>query len=171
LPPAPPEKELVSGEGYSYLGRHFRVRVVTGHPATPVLRRGWLEVKVPRALSAARRRAHVRREIVGWFVARAKERLPAWTAAWAEMVGVTLDGVVVTEQAKRWGSCSRGVVRINWRIVQAPRPLVDYVLAHEVVHLAHGDHGREFWTALGRVMPDYEARRERLRVLGVQLLW
>jgi predicted metal-dependent hydrolase len=63
------------------------------------------------------------------------------------------------------------VVRFNWRIIQAPMRLVDYVVAHEVVQLVHDDHGREFWAALGRLLPDYEARRERLRTEGPRLVW
>ncbi|WP_434041651.1 MULTISPECIES: M48 metallopeptidase family protein [Sorangium] len=101
----------------------------------------------------------------------ATERLPAWAAPWALKLGVAFQRILVTDQAKRWGSCSRGVLRLNWRIVQAPRTLVDYVLAHELAHLIHDDHGREFWGALGRVMPDYEARRAGLGELGPALLW
>jgi len=53
----------------------------------------------------------------------------------------------------------------------APRPLIDNVVAHELVHLAHPDHTRNFWSTLGRAMPDYEARREALRRLGRQAVW
>jgi predicted metal-dependent hydrolase len=48
---------------------------------------------------------------------------------------------------------------------------VQYAVAHELVHLEHPNHTRDFWAALGRVMPDYEKRKERLRVLGPQLEW
>lgn len=54
---------------------------------------------------------------------------------------------------------------------QAPRPLVDYVIAHELTHLLHPDHGRAFWRALGAAMPDYDARKARLRELGPALVW
>ena len=59
----------------------------------------------------------------------------------------------------------------NWRIIQAPMRLVDYVVVHELVHLRHRGHGREYWQALGRVMPDYERRREDLRRCGAGLAW
>jgi predicted metal-dependent hydrolase len=49
--------------------------------------------------------------------------------------------------------------------------LLDYVISHELVHLLHPDHTRDFWATLGRVMPDYERRRERLRVLGRAMVW
>jgi len=77
----------------------------------------------------------------------------------------------VREQEKRWGSCAPGVVRFNWRIVQAPMRLLDYVVAHEIAHLLHGDHGKAFWARLGRVLPDYEVRRAELQTLGTLLIW
>jgi predicted metal-dependent hydrolase len=62
-------------------------------------------------------------------------------------------------------------VRINWRIVQAPVSLIDYVLVHELTHRDHPAHDRAFWEALGRKMADYEARRDRLRAFGTELVW
>jgi predicted metal-dependent hydrolase len=47
--------------------------------------------------------------------------------------------------------------RFSWRIIQALMRLVDYMVAHEVVHLMHDDHGRAFWAEMGRLLPDYEA--------------
>jgi predicted metal-dependent hydrolase len=65
----------------------------------------------------------------------------------------------------------KGVLRINWRIIQAPIPLIEYVLVHEITHMKHPNHDRRFWSVLGRVMPDYEDRRARLREMGSRLEW
>jgi hypothetical protein len=62
-------------------------------------------------------------------------------------------------------------VRFNWRIIQAPVRLVDYVVAHELVHLRHPDHTEAFWAALGKVMPDHEKRKNDLRRVGARLVW
>ena len=64
-----------------------------------------------------------------------------------------------------------GAGKLNWRIIQVPMRLVDYVVVHELVHLLHRGHGREYWRALGKVMPDYERRREELRRVGARLEW
>ena len=80
--------------------------------------------------------------------------------------------MLIREQAKRWASCdAAGALRFNWRIIQAPRRLVEYVVAHELVHLVHADHTAAFWARLGQAMPDYEGRKEALRKLGPQLWW
>jgi predicted metal-dependent hydrolase len=118
----------------------------------------------------ARARA-IREALTGWYREHAWARLSERTAWWARRAGLSEPRVVVREQERRWGSCGAGVVRFNWRIIQAPMRLVDYVVAHELIHLMHDDHGKEFWAALGRLLPEYEARREQLRVAGPRLVW
>jgi predicted metal-dependent hydrolase len=110
--------------------------------------------------------------MLDWYRRRASDRLRPLAATWADRIGVQLGRVLVRDQAKRWGSCDRaGNLRLNWRIVQAPLRLIEYVVAHEIVHVLHADHGHSFWAALGCVMPDYERRRDELRKLGPTFEW
>ena len=119
-----------------------------------------------------RQTAQVREAVVSWFRRHAAKRLPERVAAWRPKAGVPMPRVIVSDQQKRWGSCDRnGTIRLNWRIIQAPMRLVDYVVVHELVHLRHRGHGRDYWQAVGRVMPDSERRREDLRRRGVGLSW
>jgi predicted metal-dependent hydrolase len=110
--------------------------------------------------------------LIQWYRERARQRLDARVPIWAERVGVYPVSVLVRAQRTRWGSAdARGNLRFNWRIVQASTRLFDYVVAHELVHLLHPDHTRDFWATLGRLMPDYETRREKLRVIGRAMVW
>ena len=167
LPPSP--REFVSGESVQYLGRHYRLKVHPKATGEAKLRGGWLHVPAPRG---GERTAHVRGALVSWFRRHAAERLPERVEAWRPRAGVAMPHVVIADQQKRWGSCDRnGTIRLNWRIIQASMRLVDYVVVHELVHLRHRGHGRAYWQDLGRVMPDYERRREDLRRWGVGLTW
>jgi predicted metal-dependent hydrolase len=172
LPPPPPSREFVSGETFAYLGRQYRLRVIGGEPRPLRLTRGRLEVSIPAGLDAEHHAAYVRAAMLDWYRRRAADRLRPLAATWSERMGVQLGRVHVRDQAKRWGSCDHaGNLRLNWRIVQAPKRLIEYVVAHEIVHVLHADHGRTFWAALGRVMPDYEARRDELRKIGPTFEW
>lgn len=171
LPPALPAREFVNGETFVYLGRQYRLRLLRGGPAGPLaLRAGRLELALPGGLEREDRAGYAKAALLDWYRRRATEKLPRIAAAWAPRVGVEPTKIVIREQQKRWASCDRhGVLRLNWRIIQAPMSLIEYVVAHELVHLRHPDHTREFWAALGRVMPDYDGRRRRLREVGVRL--
>ena len=173
-PPPLPAREFTSGETFLYLGRQYRLRVVSeSSTALPLsLRRGWMHVLVPRGLGGEHRPAFVRAALVDWYTRRGRERLPAMVTTWAPKLGVSVGDVLVRDQKKRWASCdARGTLRINWRIVQAPIGCIAYVVAHELVHLIHREHSALFWTALGRVMPDYEKQRAALRTVGPRLAW
>jgi predicted metal-dependent hydrolase len=180
--PEPEPREFVSGETFRYLGRQHRLQVIEGDGAEDGagaghgagagavrLERGWLVAVVEPGPGRA---ARVRESLVDWYRGHAGRRLPGRVAAWAPRLGVEPAHVLVREQKRRWGSCdARGIVRLNWRIVQAPARLQDYVVVHELAHLIERDHTRDFWAMVGNVLPDYEARREALRKLGGDLVW
>lgn len=172
MPPPLPAREFVSGEGFSYLGRQLRLRVVVGKRPGPIaLRGGWLELPLLVDVPEEARPRVARTALVDWYRRRAAERLPEEVRRWAGKLDLKVPSVVIADQEKRWGSCSSGVVRLNWRMMQAPRRLIEYVAAHEVVHLIHEDHSRAFWATLGRLLPDYEARKKLLREMGPTLVW
>jgi predicted metal-dependent hydrolase len=171
LPPPPSPREFVNGETFRYLGRQYRlklertadvdarVRIVEGRLIVPVGSKG-------------RSPASTRERLVAWFRARAALRVPERVVVWSTRLRLHPSSVLIREPRKRWGSAdAKGNIRFNWRIIQTPPRLIDYVVAHELVHLAHPDHTRDFWSTLGRAMPDYEVRREALRRLGRELVW
>ena len=203
------EREFVSGETWSYLGRSYRLVVETGprgvrsRPSAPkrhggsdpkgrgpttstaaasgfragpdvevALRGGRLVVTVGASVAAANRTEVVRRGLRDWYRSRAELWLPERLAGWSERSGLRAAEVLIRSQRGRWASCDRGgVLRLNWRIVQADPRLIDYVLAHELLHLRHPEHSKAFWRELGRLMPEYEKRREELRRVGRGLVW
>lgn len=129
-------------------------------------------MQVSRDLRGEERATAVAGSLRAWYLARAHHKLPERLAHWAPLVGVPLPQLLVRGQQKRWGSCDPGgTLRLNWKILQAPVRLVDYVVAHELVHLVHKDHTMAFWNRLGQTMPDYDRRKDELRRVGPRLEW
>ncbi len=99
-----------------------------------------------------------------WYRARALDYLPGRVAFFAEKLGHPLPRIFITNARTRWGSCnSRGEIRLHWRLMKASPAEIDYVVAHEVAHLAHLDHSPAFWATLARLYPDYEAASQALK--------
>jgi len=171
--PAPPPKEFVSGETFLYLGRQYRIAVaVDKSPRLPRLDAGWLRVSIPRLLPEEHRTRYIRAALKDWYKTRGTKRILERATMWSAKLQLGEPKLILAEPRKRWGSASSaGVVRINWRVIQAPLALVDYVVVHELVHLRHPNHTRDFWRTIGLVMPDFEHRKARLRYLGPQLEW
>lgn len=169
----PATREFVSGETVQYLGRSYRLRVVEAAQGAPArLDRGWLVVTVNRGLSAKERAGVVRAGLIAWYRPHAEAQLRARVSGWAGRLHVRPREVLVRDPQRRWGSCDpSGTLRFSWRVIQAPPALVDYVVAHELVHLLRRGHTPHFWAILGRVMPAYEAYRARLGMVGPTFIW
>lgn len=88
------------------------------------------------------------------FARRAKIELPARAWELAAETGVDVKHVTVRNQRSRWGSCSAGgTISLNWRLVQTPDPVRDYILYHELMHLREMNHSDRFWARVERVCP------------------
>jgi predicted metal-dependent hydrolase len=158
-----PQRQYVSGEGFPYLGRSYRLRVVAEAPAPVRLLHGRLELRRDCVDHAARYLARWYRQVGNSWLHKRLE-------PWARRMAAPVSELRVLPLGYRWGSCTPyGKVNIHWAAMQLPPDLVDYVLAHELAHLHRPDHSPEFWRLVERAMPDYETRRNRLRCLGPDL--
>lgn len=84
-----------------------------------------------------------------------------------QFTGGTYHSISIRDQKTRWGSCSgRGNLSFNWRLILAPPEILDYVVVHELCHLTHMNHSKDFWGLVGKVLPDYKDRRKWLKENG-----
>ena len=89
---------------------------------------------------------------------QATRELPARVAELAAEHGITVNRVSVRNQRSRWGSCSRrGTISLNWRLIQAPGFVRDYIILHELAHRRQMNHSEKFWQEVARLCPDYRA--------------
>jgi predicted metal-dependent hydrolase len=106
---------------------------------------------------------HLRQRATIELVARCREL--------GETTGLVPDRVAVRDQRSRWGSCSRRrSVMLNWRLIQMPPDVSDYVILHELAHLEQPNHSRRFWRVVARICPDWRTSERWLRRHGRDLL-
>ena len=103
-------------------------------------------------------------------ILRAKKIFPERTAYFAKRMGVTYNRITIREQKTRWGSCSsRGTLSFNYRLIYGPAGPLDYVVVHELCHLTHMNHSKDFWNMVERIMPHYRIYKQWLREHGQEL--
>lgn len=103
-------------------------------------------------------------ELVRALRSRALRELSPRVRELAAEQGLAVSRVSVRNQQWRWGSCSRnGHVCLNWRLVQMPPSVRDYVIIHELMHLRRMDHSPRFWKLVERACPGYRDARAWLR--------
>lgn len=164
--PQQAQKKFARGDNIIYMGRNYRLSLTFDRaaPRGCVLRPHRLTVNLHDAgLSPAELREEVRLEILLWMKKRARVKFTRRLDLWASAMGAPYRKMLLSDPRRRWGSCnSKNVIRLNWRLIMAPLPLLDYVLAHELAHVRHKDHSPRFWSFLARVMPDYKLRQKEL---------
>jgi predicted metal-dependent hydrolase len=97
----------------------------------------------------------------------ARDFLAERLALWAARLGLRYSEFKLSSARSRWGSCtSQGAVRLNWRLMQAPLPVLDYVVIHELCHLVELNHSPRFWALVATVCPDWKQKRDWLKREG-----
>ena len=115
----PKPKEYVSGENFTYLGRNYRLKLVSGGLSEVRLKGGYLELGV----SKGTKEKDIRNALVRWYEEHALERLTEKTARYAKIMGVSPNSIIAKDYKSRWGSCSsKGGISYNWGICHLKHP-------------------------------------------------
>ncbi len=152
-------KEFVNGEGFLYLGKYYKLRIVDGQKEPLRLENEFLLSKeyLPTAKEV----------FINWYKERAYEKISERVEWYARMRGFNYNKINITDAQKRWASCShKRNLNFSWRLIMAPLPVIDYVVVHELVHLEERNHNKTFWSKVKMLMPDYEKHREWLKKYG-----
>jgi len=83
---------------------------------------------------------------------------------WNNELGFPFSKLAIRNQVSRWGSCSKkGILNFNYKLLFIPRELADYVVVHELCHLKHFNHSKDFWKTVENILPDYKISFKELR--------
>jgi predicted metal-dependent hydrolase len=158
-----PGEPLCPGATIPFEGRNIRLHWEQSLSRTPRLSADLLGCGGPETAFAGRIERYLRTQ--------ARTRLSADTADAALRAGVSVRSVAVGDASSRWGSCSAsGAIRFNWRLILAPPHLLRWVVAHEVAHRRHMDHGPTFRALEAELYGgNVTAARAELRALGPRL--
>jgi predicted metal-dependent hydrolase len=120
-----------------------------------------------RAICVAGRGEHTPRRVLDFLRREARKSLDSRTAAYAGKIGASPKRITVRDTASRWGSCSTTrALSFSWRLILAPPFVLDYVVAHEVAHLRHMNHGPRFWTLVRELVGDVDKPQAWLSTNG-----
>lgn len=161
-------REYRNGEGFLYLGRSYRLLLVSAQAEPLLLKNGRFclrrELVDEGAIEAAK--AAFR----DYYIAKGKDRITQRVNYFAPKVGVIPRVINVRELGNRWASCSpNGNLAFHWKCMMAPQTIIDYIVVHELCHFHHPDHTDAFWNEVDKVIPAYRERKEWLRKHGAGL--
>lgn len=112
----------------------------------------------------------IHRVVEDWMRKQASSMIRQLVEYYSTVMGVTYNNIVIKDQKTRWGSCSsKGNLNFNYRLIMAPKEVLEYVVVHELSHRVHMDHSKEFWRTVEQVIPEYRQYRDWLKEYGSQL--
>lgn len=163
---APLTLPLAHGARHPLLGQPVQLHILTGARRAPFLQGDRLQIQLPTPDEASIGRAlddWYRHQARTAFNAEIDRQFPFYAAR-----GHARPTLRIKRMKSRWGSLStRGYINLNLALIQLPRPCLEYVVAHELCHLEHMDHGPGFHRLMDQRMPDWRARKALLNRLPV----
>jgi len=155
------------GETLQLLGNPILLNVtLDAKNKQPELSQNSLKIASPEANN----HAVVRRKVTQWYKKQAMQDFGRRLEILAAKLDVKTPPLALSNAQSRWGSCSsRGDVRLNWRLLQAPPQIINYVICHELAHLKEMNHSARFWAVVASLFPDYKKAEKDLKALSPQL--
>lgn len=162
-PGLPGSQGFIDGELFPYLGQYYPLRLTPATRPALALRAGEFQL----AASAQSCAGNVFQR---WYRAQAQRELPQRVEQLARAHAMQFARLRISSARTRWGSCSaRGTLSFTWRLMLAPAEIIDYVIIHELCHLREPNHSADFWELVGKLLPDFAARRKWLKEHGARL--
>lgn len=156
------DRDYVNGEGFLYLGRSYRLKLVSELPEPLMLKDGYFCLlansgSIPDADAAFKE----------FYRQKGASRIPPRVAYFQAKMGVHPKQIKILDLQHRWASCTPGGnLNFHWKCMMAPLTIIDYIVVHELTHLIHPNHTTAFWNEVDKVMPDFQERKEWLKVNG-----
>jgi predicted metal-dependent hydrolase len=162
------EREFVNGESFMYLGRNYSLQIevdLSVKKPEVKLYRGKFIVK-----ASDKYEENIRKAMEVWYRNKSKELIDNRIKYYSKYFDKMPIDIKIKEQKKRWGSCTaKNELLFNWRCIMAKSNALDYIVVHEMCHMYHKNHSKEFWGLVASVLSDYEIRKEWLKNYGVRM--
>lgn len=162
-----PDRIYEEGTAIPYLGKSYQLHLILHEEedAWIQLEGNSLEVHTPSAEQAV-----IQYLLIYWYKENAKKFIKSRVKHYSQLLGETVEAVRIKDQKTRFGSCSsKRNLNFNWRLMMAPKEVLDYVVIHELCHLKYMNHSKEYWSYVESVMPNYREYDNWLKENGSYL--
>jgi len=156
------QREMIQGESHYFLGRRYRLNVITHDKAGKVVLRTKtiMDLYVRQETTAEQRERVLQR----WYREKLRELIPPLLEKWQQALGVQVTHWGIKKMKTKWGGCNVEAKRIWLNLELAKRPVqcLEYIIVHELVHLLERRHNERFTAHMEKVLPSWKSLRALL---------
>ncbi|APU59302.1 M48 family metallopeptidase [Clostridium botulinum] len=165
-------KEVENFNGYYYLGElyYLKIKEVKSLYFKLEVDSNKFMVYINSGILKEKREVIIKDNLEKFYKEQAVKVLKERTDYYSSILKVVPKNIVIKNQKTLWGSCSsKGNINYNYKIVMAPLKILDYIVVHELCHLVHMNHSKDFWHLVESIIPDFKERRNWLKENGYKL--
>ena len=153
------------GEQIAHLGRNLTLEIVSDAILIPAVLADEGRLRITVADSGSE--THIREAAIAWYRRHAARNFTERVAHYASLMQLPIPRMFLSNARTQWGSCNaKADLRLNWRLIQAPQDVIDYVVVHELAHVTEMNHSRRFWKIVERHFPTHMQVRTHLNERG-----
>jgi len=156
----PKEKEYVSGENFKYLGRNYRLKIIESEIEEVKLQQGYIKIFIIDKNNLDKKKKLLNE----WYRNKATIHFKRAVEKYKPIVDKEVKSIKIREMKTRWGSCNpnKSYINLNSELIKKSTTSIEYVVFHELAHLLHMNHNRQFYNFMSTYMPDWKKRKEKL---------
>ena len=163
-------KKFKNEENFQFLGKDLKLKITISENKKSYIDDKFIYLVLKNNKENFKEKIKEKLEI--FFRETAKDIFKNKTLDEAEKIRVTPKKIIVRSYKRRWGSCShKKDISYNWKLIMAPEKIIRYVVIHELCHLVHFNHSRDFWKSVEKIIPDYKSSKEWLKLNQHLLDW
>jgi predicted metal-dependent hydrolase len=157
------KREYVNGQSFLYCGRNYRLMIADNQDVPLKISGGYFHLD-------SRYRKKAETVFKDFYKLKSEQKILERIILLEEKVEKKPVSVRVMELRNRWASCTpKNGLNFNWKCIMAPVSVIDYIIAHELVHLKYKNHSKEFWNELDKLLPSFRESEEWLKRNGVKM--
>jgi predicted metal-dependent hydrolase len=160
--PLTPPRKYISGETHLYLGKQYRLKVKQSKEESVKLIGGKIIIKT----NSKKDKERIEKQLCQWYKSKAKKHFKEIFDKWISIYPsnkLKNPSLALHWMKKRWGSCDqKGMIKLNVELIKAPKPCIEYVMVHEICHLTHLNHSKDFYKLLDKYYPIWRKVKTRL---------
>ena len=163
-------KKFKNEENFQYLGKDLKLKITISENKKSYIDDKFIYLVLNNNKENFKEK--IKEKLETLFRETAKDVFKNKTLNEAKKIKVTPKKIIVRSYKRRWGSCShKKDISYNWKLIMAPEKIIRYVVIHELCHLVHFNHSRDFWKSVEKIIPDYKSSKEWLKLNQHLLDW
>jgi predicted metal-dependent hydrolase len=157
-----PKKKFIDGEVFKFLGKDLILKININDVIRTYIKNDYICLDLKN--NSKNNRDKIKKELELFYRSFSEKILKEKTLIESKKMNLKVEKIKVRSYKNRWGSCSsNGDISYNWKLIMAPEKIINYVIIHELCHLIHFNHSRDYWKEVSKKLPNYRESKEWLK--------